>query len=73
MYHKIRYFLLVFLIFISISPISYAKEGICPVNDRSCIIDQMLENATMAITNPYKKTQAMQYMLDAQKPRDVKH
>lgn len=29
--------------------------------------------AALSITNAYKKAQAIQYMLDAQKPRDVKH
>lgn len=29
--------------------------------------------AANAITNPYKKAQTTQYMLDQQKPRDVKH
>ena len=29
--------------------------------------------AAQAITNSYKQTQALQYMLDVQKPRDVKH
>ncbi len=29
--------------------------------------------ASMAITNQYKKSQALQYMLNAQKPRDTKH
>ncbi len=30
-------------------------------------------SAANAITNAYKKTQVMQYLLDKQKPRDVKH
>lgn len=29
--------------------------------------------AALSITNSYKQAQAIQYMLDAQKPRDVKH
>lgn len=29
--------------------------------------------AANAITNPYKKTQSLQYMLDKQNPRDVRH
>lgn len=30
-------------------------------------------SAARAISNPYKKTQSLRYILDAQKPRDVKH
>lgn len=29
-------------------------------------------NAAQSITNPYKKTQSLQYILDTQKPRDMK-
>ncbi|MGH1455195.1 MAG: hypothetical protein ACRBDI_00265 [Alphaproteobacteria bacterium] len=30
-------------------------------------------SAAISITNPYKKASALQYILDAEKPRDVKH